>query len=370
MDSLLKKVEALKTRLVVLSEGVRGADSEFRCGGPSTSSSSEGKMMREEVTAENPYSRLMALQKMGVVEDFNRIRSKKVAVVGIGGVGAVAAEMLVRCGIGKLVMFDYDKVELANMNRMFYKVSQVGFAKTAAAHVTLSQINPDVDLESYAYDVTRMENWEHLVQKLCSVDLVVCCVDNFTARMAVNQACCERDITWIETGVSESAISGHVQLMLPGRSACFACMPPQLVATGEDESNLKRDGVCAASLPTTTSIIAGWAVQLALKLLLDFGEISFYKGYDALRDDFPKLFLKPNPECVLPSCRDRQKKYLNWEPEKRSKGFPKKEDEVVHSSNDWGIELVEDSVQTQTNFVEETLGTVDDFRQQLADSFQ
>ena len=39
------------------------------------------------------------------------------AVVGIGGVGSVAAEMLTRCGIGKLLLFDYDKVELANMNR-------------------------------------------------------------------------------------------------------------------------------------------------------------------------------------------------------------------------------------------------------------
>lgn len=40
-----------------------------------------------------------------------------VAIVGCGGVGSVAAEMLTRCGVGKLILFDYDKVELANMNR-------------------------------------------------------------------------------------------------------------------------------------------------------------------------------------------------------------------------------------------------------------
>jgi malate/lactate dehydrogenase len=40
-----------------------------------------------------------------------------VAVVGVGGVGSVVAEMLTRCGIGKLLLFDYDRVELANMNR-------------------------------------------------------------------------------------------------------------------------------------------------------------------------------------------------------------------------------------------------------------
>lgn len=42
-------------------------------------------------------------------------------IVGVGGVGSVAAEMLTRCGVGKLLLFDYDNVELANMNR--YKVS-------------------------------------------------------------------------------------------------------------------------------------------------------------------------------------------------------------------------------------------------------
>ncbi len=45
----------------------------------------------------------------------------QVAVVGMGGVGSVAAEMLTRCGVGRLLMYDYDKVELANMNRLFFR---------------------------------------------------------------------------------------------------------------------------------------------------------------------------------------------------------------------------------------------------------
>lgn len=44
---------------------------------------------------------------------------------GIGGVGSVAAEMLTRCGIGQLLLYDYDKVELANMNRLFFRPDQV-----------------------------------------------------------------------------------------------------------------------------------------------------------------------------------------------------------------------------------------------------
>lgn len=59
----------------------------------------------------------MALKRMGVVSNYESIRTKTVVIVGIGGVGSVAAEMLARCGIGKLILFDYDTVEMANMNR-------------------------------------------------------------------------------------------------------------------------------------------------------------------------------------------------------------------------------------------------------------
>ncbi len=66
--------------------------------------------MSAEVVDSNPYSRLMALQRMGIVHNYQRIREKTVAIVGIGGVGSVAAEMLTRCGIGRLLLYDYDKV--------------------------------------------------------------------------------------------------------------------------------------------------------------------------------------------------------------------------------------------------------------------
>ena len=58
--------------------------------------------MSAEVVDSNPYSRLMALQRMGIVKDYERIRDFSVMIVGVGGVGSVAAEMLTRCGIGKV----------------------------------------------------------------------------------------------------------------------------------------------------------------------------------------------------------------------------------------------------------------------------
>lgn len=58
--------------------------------------------MSAEVVDSNPYSRLMALQRMGIVQEYERIRDFSVMIVGVGGVGSVAAEMLTRCGIGKV----------------------------------------------------------------------------------------------------------------------------------------------------------------------------------------------------------------------------------------------------------------------------
>ena len=54
---------------------------------------------------------------MGLIDNYEDITMKTVLVVGVGGVGSVACEMLTRMGVGKIVMFDYDTVELANMNR-------------------------------------------------------------------------------------------------------------------------------------------------------------------------------------------------------------------------------------------------------------
>lgn len=54
------------------------------------------------------------------------------------------------------------------------------------------------------------------------MDLVLSCVDNFEARMAINAACNEINQIWFESGVSENAVSGHIQFLIPGKTACFA----------------------------------------------------------------------------------------------------------------------------------------------------
>ncbi|XP_068402017.1 ubiquitin-like modifier-activating enzyme 5 isoform X2 [Eschrichtius robustus] len=304
--------------------------------------------MSPEVVDSNPYSRLMALKRMGIVSDYEKIRTFAVAIVGVGGVGSVTAEMLTRCGIGKLLLFDYDKVELANMNRLFFQPHQAGLSKVQAAEHTLRNINPDVLFEVHNYNITTVENFERFMNRISNggleegkpVDLVLSCVDNFEARMTINTACNELGQTWMESGVSENAVSGHIQLIIPGESACFACAPPLVVAANIDEKTLKREGVCAASLPTTMGVVAGILVQNVLKFLLNFGTVSFYLGYNAMQDFFPTMSMKPNPQCDDRNCRKQQEKYKKKVAALPTQEVVQEEEEIIHDDNEWGIELV------------------------------
>ena len=122
------RVQALEEELAAVKKQLAEANAA-RTAAEAAVEASAGRAkiteMSSEVVDDNPYSRLMALKRMGIVENYERIRDFSVLIVGIGGVGSVTAEMLTRCGIGKLVMFDYDTVELANMNRLFFRPDQV-----------------------------------------------------------------------------------------------------------------------------------------------------------------------------------------------------------------------------------------------------
>nr|CAG4640912.1 EOG090X07G2 [Eulimnadia texana] len=344
-------VEELQKRVAELEKQLA---SERESSGNARAARQKISEMSSEVVDSNPYSRLMALKRMGIVQNYERIRDFTVAVVGVGGVGSVTAEMLTRCGIGKLILFDYDKVELANMNRLFFQPHQSGLSKVEAAANTLSFINPDVQFETHNYNITTMNNFQHFMSRLRflgsltggPVDLVLSCVDNFEARMAINTACNELNQIWFESGVSENAVSGHIQFLVPGETACFACAPPLVVASNIDEKTLKKEGVCAASLPTTMGIVAGFLVQNTLKYLLKFGQVTHYLGYNALQDFFPTMSMKPNTQCDDSFCRQRQKEVEEKRATQQLVTQPPPAEElteVVHEDNDWGISVVEES---------------------------
>lgn len=96
-------------------------------------------------------------------------------------------------------------------------------------------INPDVELESFTMNITTVDGYNSFVKSLTAsdgssrVDLILSCVDNYEARMTINQAALELKQTWMESGVSEDAVSGHIQVCSCTRRCClgniFSCLP-------------------------------------------------------------------------------------------------------------------------------------------------
>lgn len=313
----------------------------------------QSKKISSEAISTNPYSRLMALQKMGIVEDYEKIRDYSAIIVGVGGVGSVTAEMLVRCGIGKLILYDYDKIESANMNRLFYTPEQIGMEKVQAAKQTLGKINPDVIIEAYSYNITTNDCFDKFVEKIETggidnkrISIILSCVDNYGARIAINKACNKLNQIWMESGVSENAMSGHIQFILPGETACFSCAPPLVVAEEGNEKNIKREGVCTASLPTTMGIIAGFLAQNFLKWALNFGEVSYLLSYNAMLNFFSNDILMANPQCSDEYCIKCQNEFEKTKVSRKPVIKAKEKTEPISSSSDlnqWGIKIIEES---------------------------
>lgn len=87
----------------------------------------------------------------------------KIAVCGLGGLGSNIAISLARAGIGKLILIDFDRVDITNLHRQQYKASQVGEYKTKALAECLKEIAPYIELEIHTVHITE-DNAPHLLK--------------------------------------------------------------------------------------------------------------------------------------------------------------------------------------------------------------
>ncbi len=88
--------------------------------------------------------------------------SATVAVCGLGGLGSNIAIALVRAGVGKLILIDFDRVDITNLHRQQYKADQIGMYKTEALAKNLKEISPYISLEIYTNRITE-ENAKSLL---------------------------------------------------------------------------------------------------------------------------------------------------------------------------------------------------------------
>lgn len=97
-------------------------------------------------------------------EKQKRFQNATAAICGLGGLGSNLAIALARAGIGKLILIDFDRVDLTNLHRQQYGISQIGMFKTEALAVNLRQINPYIELIIHTVKMTE-KNAESLLKE-------------------------------------------------------------------------------------------------------------------------------------------------------------------------------------------------------------
>lgn len=107
---------------------------------------------------------LSALEERHGKELQSRFSAATVAVCGLGGLGSNIAISLARAGIGKLILIDFDKVDITNLHRQQYKADQIGKYKTDAIKENLSEIAPYIEIETITEKLTE-DNFRNYLGK-------------------------------------------------------------------------------------------------------------------------------------------------------------------------------------------------------------
>lgn len=148
-----------------------------------------------------------------------RLQGATVSVIGAGGVGTEVCKNLVMLGIARLLVCDPDKVSASNLNRgVFFRPGDVDrMAKVHAVKRGLKALGLSTQVEAFARPVQEMD------EAFWDADLMVCCVDNDTARLWANLQMlgAERFIPCVSGAVGRGVV--EVKTLVPGRTACLCC---------------------------------------------------------------------------------------------------------------------------------------------------
>lgn len=117
-----------------------------------------------------------------------RFSSATVAICGLGGLGSNIAIALARAGIGKLILIDFDRVDITNLHRQQYKANQIGRYKAEALAENLHEIAPYVELETISERITET----NLSSLLKNADVVCEAFDDAQAKAMLVNAVLER----------------------------------------------------------------------------------------------------------------------------------------------------------------------------------
>ncbi|MET1101406.1 MAG: HesA/MoeB/ThiF family protein [Pyrodictiaceae archaeon] len=197
-----------------------------------------------------------------------KLSKAHVAIMGVGGLGSMEAQLLAYLGVGRLILVDNDNVEEGNLDRqVMHWEEDLGTPKVYSAARKIRRINSAVKVETYRFDITRSPN---LLNKVVSrVDIVLDGLDNWDARLAVDEAAWRLGKPFIHAGVQR--LYGQVAPLARGKTTCLRCV------LGVIRRGLDRRKRRTVTLIPAVAIVASTAVFEAVKIITGSGEPNYGK---------------------------------------------------------------------------------------------
>jgi adenylyltransferase/sulfurtransferase len=215
-----------------------------------------------------------------------KLAQASVLVAGVGGLGSLAASLLVAGGVGSVRVVDRDLVELSNLNRqLLHWERDLGASKAASAWEKLSAMNSGIKVQGVASEI----DGPSLGEILRGIDGIVDGLDNFETRYLLNRAAVERGIPFFHGSVY--GLEGRVTTVLPGRSPCLRCL----------YESAPKPGVFPV-LGSIPSIVGSIQALEAMKYFVGLGQLLVGRLLVIDGEDmaFSEIEISRNPNC--PDC--------------------------------------------------------------------
>jgi adenylyltransferase/sulfurtransferase len=249
------------------------------------------------------YSRQILFGGIGE-EGQRHLLASTAVIVGCGAIGAAAAQLLVRAGVGRLRIIDRDFVEHSNLQRqaLFDEAdARDSLPKAVAAERKLRSINSSVVVEGVVSDLGP----RNAAELLDSFDLILDGTDNFEARLLMNDFAVRSAKPWIYAAAVASY--GVTMTIRPGTSACLACL------LDGNRQGLEDTCDTVGVLGPIVNLIASLEAAEAMKLLA--GRENELHGKliscDVWKGHFQSIRVERNPQCR--ACAHRDFAYLDGE---------------------------------------------------------
>lgn len=190
------------------------------------------------------------------------LQSKRVAVIGCGGLGGYAIEYLARLGVGHIIAVDGDTFCESNLNRQLLSSTEtIGQSKADVAVARIHAINPEIE----AVSINKFLTADDAADLVSKVNLVIDALDNVESRLILEDVCEKEEVTFIHGAVQGWNL--QVSVVRPGTKVLHNIYKADRKVPSTHEAS-KEDPLSKSCLCPTPACCAAIQVSEALKLLL------------------------------------------------------------------------------------------------------